>query len=145
MYRNGHFKYRYFWNRQELKKFRKCVSTKIWRIILSCSKKTSENVLLYFTESFVPRIYTLKRLNTHWDWLFFCCFTWKPRHLHAEHKTEHSFPHRLYFCYTCWCTSKVMALRILGNFNFFMSFQLSQHNKISKSSSIVRREKSLDL
>lgn len=32
--------------------------------------KTSENVLLYFNESFVPRIYTLKRLNTHWTGCF---------------------------------------------------------------------------
>lgn len=27
-------------------------------------------MLLYFTESFVPRIYTLKRLNTHWTGCF---------------------------------------------------------------------------
>lgn len=144
MYRNGHFKYRYFWNRQELKKFRKCVSTKIWRIILLFKENERKCAVIFYWKFCTQNLY-IKKIKHTLDWLFFCCFTWKPRHLHAEHKTEHSFPHRLYFCYTCWCTSKVMALRILGNFNFFMSFQLSQHNKISKSSSIVRREKSLDL
>lgn len=43
---------------------------------MSCSTKNkmSENVLLNFIERFVPRIYTLKRLNTHWNGCFAAAF-----------------------------------------------------------------------
>ncbi len=98
------------------------------------------NVLLYFADSFVPTIYTLKRLNTHW----ICSDSTLPtshvisilKHDWSGHfPTHYVLAHSLQWMLWGQLSSKVMALR---NFNFWMSFQNSQHDKISDHSSIVR-------
>lgn len=127
VYRNGHLKYRYFWNWQELKTCRRCVN-----------RRMAECAVLFYWKFCTQNLY-IKKIKQTLDWLFWFCFIHKP-------PSGQLFPHTLYFLlhWMLWgqCSSKVMALR---NFNFCMSFQRSQHNKLWEPSSVVRRERPLNL
>ncbi len=95
----------------------------------------------YILLTFCTHNLYIKKIKHTLD-LFWFYFTHKSRHFHSEAQdwsghfpTHYVLAHSLQWMLWGQLSSKVMALR---NFNFWMSFQNSQHDKLSDHSSIVR-------